>query len=119
MEPCSKVPATADRSSLNVLHKINIGCFLLLRVIDNTLQVNSVTVNGKMHTVDCHHDITASTVSVAFLVNEKSHYYFLLCYKIKRALPVRDSDVAASTPRRVRTSDCLLGGPSGNSLCSW
>ena len=36
------------------------------------------------------------TVSDAFLVNEKSQYYYLLCYEIKRALPVRVADVAAS-----------------------
>jgi hypothetical protein len=119
MEPRSKVPATADQSSLNMLHKLPIGCFLLLKVVANTLQVNSVTVNGRMHTVDCHHDITVSTVSVAFLVKERSQYYFLLCYEIKCALPVRDSDVAGSTPRCVRTAGCLLGGPSGNSLWFW
>jgi len=102
-----------------VIYKLRIGCFLLLKVIVNTLQVNSVTVNGRMRKVDCHHDIRVSTVSVAFLVNERSQYYFLLCYEIKRILPVRDFHVAASTPRCVRTSDCLLGGPSGKSLWFW
>ena len=58
MEPYSKVPVTADQSSLNVLPKLLFGCFLLLKVIANTLQVNNVTVNGRMGTVVCHHDIT-------------------------------------------------------------
>lgn len=60
--------------------------------------------------------LTVSTVSVAFLVNERSQYYFLLFYKIKRAVPVRDSNVVASTPRCFRNSDCLLSVPSGNIL---
>jgi hypothetical protein len=111
--------ATADQSSLNMSNKLLIGCFLLLKVVANTLEVSSVTVNGRMRTVDCQHDITVSTVSVAFLLNERFQYYFLLCYEIKRGLPVRDSDVAAPTLRCVRTSDCMLSGPSGNSLWSW
>jgi hypothetical protein len=87
MEPCSKVPATADQSSLNTLHKLLIACFRLLKVIANTSQVNSATVNSRMRTVDRQHDITVPTISVAFLVNERDHDYFF-CYEIKRALPV-------------------------------
>ena len=63
--------------SLNMLYKLLNGCFLLLKVTTDTLQVYSVTVNGRTRTVDCHHDITVSTVRVVFLVNEGSRYYFL------------------------------------------